>query len=362
MKKTTLRFDALEATQGPNRQVAVIRASAEQIHRIAAIERLGRDVNGRAIGFQRPQVSGHIAEIRDYLEHDDAVLPNALVLAFVGDARLITDRSGKATFEVDVGDQPPGFVVDGQQRLTALTLAARADFQVFASVLICRSMDELRRQFILINNTKPLPKSLIYELLPTVGELPERLNSRSLAAKLTERLNFESTSSLHQLIKMQTNPTGVIKDTALQKAILNSQSAGAIQIVMNEAEGVDRATEMVSNFYRAVSQVFPEAWEGQKPTTSRLVHGAGIVAMGFVMDEIFARNHAASVDSFVSGLQPLRGKTAWTEGQWKFSPDESIPWNRVENTSRQIQQLSEHLVSLVRHSPQSKRKAARRSA
>src|SRR3546814_13396475 len=87
----------------------------------------------------------------------------------------------------------PGFVVDGQQRLSALAEVDR-DFQVFVSALICRDEAELRRQFVLINNSKPLPKSLIYELLPTVDDLPARLSRRSEAADLTGRLNFEATS------------------------------------------------------------------------------------------------------------------------------------------------------------------------
>lgn len=361
MPKKILRFDALLANQGPERTVAMIHATAAQIHSIATIERLARDAQGRAVGFQRPQVTGHISEIRDYLEQSDAVLPNALVLAFVGNAK-ITSRGGATVLEVTVEGSPPGFVVDGQQRLTALALTGREDFEVFASVLICRDLDELRRQFILINNTKPLPKSLIYELLPNVDKLPERLTARALAAEMTERLNFKKDGSLHRMIKMQTNPTGIIKDTALQKSISNSEQAGAVQILMSDEGGVERSIEMLDNFYHAVRQVFPDAWNGHKPTTSRLVHGAGIVAMGFVMDEIHARHHATTVDSFVEGLQPLVGQTAWTDGHWQFGSDELVPWNRVENTSRQIQQLAEHLVGLMRKPLKGKRTQQRKSA
>ena len=259
-----------------------------------------------------------------------------------------------------VSDRPPGFVVDGQQRLTALTQTGRDDFQVFASCLICKDMEELRRQFILINNTRPLPKSLIYELLPGVNELPERLTSRALAAALTEKLNFSHESSLRHQVKMQTNPTGIIKDTALQKAILNSEAAGAVQVLMSRKSGLNDAEELLSNFFSAVQAVFPDAWSQHKPTTSRLVHGAGVVAMGFVMDEIYAKSHSSEVDAFVDGLKPLVGKTAWTDGHWHFSDGEQIAWNRIEYTPRQVQLLAEHLVSLVRHAKPTRR--ARKSA
>lgn len=362
MSKQTLKFEALLAEQGTNSSVAMVRATASQILRIASIERLGRDAEGRTVGFQRPQVAGHIAEIRDYLEEPDAVLPNCVVLAFVDNARIVTKRGGGTVLEVDVGDHPVGYVVDGQQRLTALGQTGREDFQVFASCLICRDMKELQRQFILINNTRPLAKSLVYELLPGMDKLPERLTSRALAAALTERLNFDPSSSLLRSVKMQTNPTGMIKDTALQRAILNSESAGAVQIVMSGKEDVGAAFELMNNFFAAVQEVFPKAWQGHKPTTSRLVHGAGITALGYVMDEIYARSHATSKKAFVDGLAPLVGRTAWTEGHWEFADGEVVSWNHIENTPRQIQQLSEHLVGIVRTAHRAPRSTARRKA
>jgi len=342
-----IRFDGFLAEQG-GRSVVMIRATADQLAEIAAVERLSRDSKGRAVGFQRSQVSGHISEIRTYLEQEDAVLPNALVLAFVGSAKVIPGKGAHCVLEVAVGEQPPGFVVDGQQRLTALTSTGRKDFQVFASCLLCKDMEELRRQFILINNSKPLPKSLVYELLPGVNELPGRLTSRALAAALTETLNFDETSSLHGQIKMQTHLAGLLKDTAIQKVIMNSEAAGAIQVLMTRKDGLKDSHALLSNFFEAVQKVFPTAWAGQKPASSRLVHGAGIVAMGFVMDEIYAKSHSITTASFVEGLKPLIGETAWTEGHWTYSDGERVAWNRVEVTSRHVQQLAEHLVTLIR--------------
>ncbi|WP_083444769.1 DGQHR domain-containing protein DpdB [Herbaspirillum rhizosphaerae] len=360
MASKKIVFDALIAEQSPHHQVLMIRATASQIHKIAAIQRLGRDTEGKSVGFQRAQVSGHIAEIREYLEKTDAVLPNALVLAFVSGAKVKNIKNGAAQLEVDLTNERPGLVVDGQQRLSALTLTEREDFQVFAACLICPDINELRRQFILINNTKPLSKSLIYELLPSVPGLPDRLTPRSLAAKITESLNFTPESSLYGFIKMETYPTGILKDTVVQKAIMNSESAGAIQVLMYEKHGHEKAAELVSNFFHAVRQVFSGDWEGHKPATSRLVHGVGIVAMGYVMDEVYSRTKSISIASFKAGLTPLIGRTAWTNGHWHFSDEEVVPWNRLENTPRQYQLLAEHLVGIIRRESKStsKRKSA----
>ena len=48
-------------------------------------------------------------------------------------------------------------------------------FEVFVSLVICKNEEELQKQFILINNTKPLSKDLIYELLPSVDGLPTQV-------------------------------------------------------------------------------------------------------------------------------------------------------------------------------------------
>jgi len=87
-RNNTVTFDALVAHQSDKHQVVMIRATAKEIQQIAQIDRLGREESGKLTGFQRPQIAGHISEIRRYLAQTDAVLPNALVVAFAGGAKL----------------------------------------------------------------------------------------------------------------------------------------------------------------------------------------------------------------------------------------------------------------------------------
>src|SRR5689334_8785112 len=168
MPQPKVSFPALIAEQSRRHELAMISATADEIASFAQIDQAGRSVSGRLSGFQRPQIAGHIREIAQYLQKRDAVLPNAVVLAFVGGASLKRRRDGTATLEIETCATRHGFVVDGQQRLMALLHSGRKDFKVFAACLLCRSLDELRQQFILINNARPLPKSLVYELLPTI--------------------------------------------------------------------------------------------------------------------------------------------------------------------------------------------------
>ena len=233
--------------------------------------------------------------------------------------------------------------------MTALSGLPDKDFQIFVSIIVCPDVEELRRQFVLINSTRPLPKALIYELLPGVRGLPKRLTSRSFAAMLTERLNFDCDSSLRGLIFQHTNPSGVIRDTALQKVIMQSMSDGAIREIPAEKQ-FGSGFHLISEFFAGVQRVFPSDWKGHNAKTSRLVHGAGIVAMGFVMETIAARHGASTSAEFSDGLEVLKGRTAWTSGTWQFSETERVPWNAIENTPRQIMTLAQYLVSIVRRS------------
>ncbi|MDQ2102181.1 DGQHR domain-containing protein DpdB [Azospirillum isscasi] len=323
-------------------------ASATDVLGFASIDRIARDADGRLSGFQRPQVAGHIREIRDYLEKPGAVLPNPIVVAFTRGVDVQETGRGICRVTIDTTAGPPGLVVDGQQRLSALRQLPNKDFQVFVSALVCRDEAELRRQFVLINNTRPLPKSLIYELLPTVDELPERLGGRSAAAAMTARLNHDKRSPFQGRIHQHTNPAGTITDTAVQKVVLNSLNDGVMREFMRQPDGEEKCFRLVCEFYHAVKSVFPESWWDHKPTTSRLVHGAGIQAMGYVMEVLALLDGARSWDEFARGMECLKGRTAWTEGHWDFGNGDVRHWKAVQNVNRDVVTLAQYLIGIVR--------------
>lgn len=348
-------FNTVCAQQSDEHVVLSFAATAADVLRFATIDRIGRDAQGELSGFQRPQVAAHIREIRDYLEKPNSVLPNPIVVAFTDGVRVEPLDGGLARLHINMSAGAPGLVVDGQQRLSALADIDRS-FQIFVSALICRNEAELRRQFVLINNTKPLPKSLIYELLPTVDDLPPRLSRRSTAANITARLNFENTA-LKGRIKQHTMPDGMIADTVMQKVIMESLTNGVLREAIKGHKGVERSVRLVSNFFEAVKQTFHGDWHGHTPATSRLLHGAGIQALGDVMEVLAARADARSVEEFRAGLECLKGKTAWTSGDWNFD-GEVRRWKSLQNVNRDVALLKHYLVGLVKSDQRLRRKAA----
>lgn len=347
---TTYKYKAIRASQAPDHDVFCFAADPHHVLEFSEIERVGRDEQGELKGFQRHQVATHIKEIRDYLSREDALLPNAVIVAFI-DGVTVTDlEAGLVEVSIDASASKPGFVVDGQQRLSALAGLRKSGFQVFVSAMVCKDYNELRQQFVLINNTRPLPKTLIYELLPEVEGLPERFTNRKFSARVVDRLNYMRSGVFHGEIRQHTNPKGVLSDTAMQKLVMNSTAQGAIREFIKFEDYEDRAVSLINEFFEAVRTVFGTEWVGMSPKTSRLRHGAGLIALGFVMEHLYATHGATTREAFEPGLRLLRdkGHTAWTSGQWKLSDEDVRPWNGIQNTPSDIDLLSNHLVRNLR--------------
>lgn len=346
MKKYT--FYAIRAKQAEGHDIFSFAATQEQVLAFSEIERVGRQNNGELKGFQRHQVASHIKDIRDYLTREDAILPNAVIIAFINGVTLKEESNGVVKIVIDASKAKPGFVVDGQQRLTALSGIQKPGFQVFVSALICKDYNELRQQFVLINNTRPLPKALIYELLPNVEGLPQRFTSKRFAAQIVNRLNFTPHSALLGEIRQHTNPQGTISDTAMQKFVMNSASNGAIREFIKFEDFEDRAFSIIHEFFEAIKVVFGPEWIGMSPKTSRLRHGAGIVAMGFVMESLYSSDDATTRDGFIPGLELLKPYTAWTSGTWEMKDGSIRPWNKIQNTPIDVTELIESLLKSLR--------------
>ena len=358
-----LRLPAIEIRQGPNRLLYSFAVDGKQLHRFAAVSRIRRSDEEHIAGYQRPEVRNHIAEIRSYIESDGAMIPNALVVAFDDRVRFEAAEiqpigpgySRIGTLVVPVSeewaeDERPGWIVDGQQRAAAIRDATVAKFPVCVVGFITADVHEQREQFILVNSTKPLPKGLIYELLPnTKAKLPSILQRRRFPAFLADRLNYDEDSPFKGLIQTPTNPEGVVKDNSILRMIEQSAAEGALYAFRDNSSGTQQAEPMLrvlKGYWSAVAEVFPDAW-AKSPRRSRLMHGAGIVSMGLVMDAIadrFGARAQPSQEDFAADLKPLAEICRWTSGFWEFGPGAQRRWNEIQNTSKDVQLLANYLL------------------
>lgn len=394
--KAVLELPAIAIRQGSKRELYAFAVDGKRLQDFAQVSRLGRDGGEKIAGYQRPEVLSHIAEIRSYLESEEPMLPNAIVVAF--DSRVHFKplkncqageavRHGHLIIHTDSNshEDKPGWIVDGQQRAAAIRDARMGTFPVFVTGFITDSVAEQREQFILVNSTKPLPKGLLYELLPgTDVQLASHLQKRRFPAYLLERLNYDSRSPLHLAIQTPTNPfqdfsartsrgfqnkperkyhenilsktdngkrrvQGFIKDNSILRMLENSLRDGALYRCRLQADGemdVERILKLLFNFWQAVGTVFEEAW-AKPPTRSRLTHGVGIVSMGHLMDAIADRYRAKAIPSqneFAADLMPLKPYCSWTDGYWDFGSVDKRKWDQIQNTSKDIQLVANHIL------------------
>src|SRR5262249_61629672 len=128
----TLSLPALEVRQGRH-TLYCFAVDGTLLSQFATVCRLKRGDDGTILGYQRPEILQHIRQIRDYLQTADALLPNAVVIAF--DSRVRFKPSGPGagysrpgTLCIPLRDddtEKVGWLVDGQQRAAALRAAGR---------------------------------------------------------------------------------------------------------------------------------------------------------------------------------------------------------------------------------------------
>lgn len=345
--------------------------------RVAEISRIHRDADrGGLRGFQRREIRDHVRSITTFLDSAKSVLfPNAVLLAITPRASFVRSRGERPTGEVRAaeagtlylpkplrdGDPKSAWVIDGQQRCLALAQARNRSLPVPVVAFASEDLALHRQQFILVNKAKPLSSRLIDELLPEVaGELPRDLAPRRIPSALCDRLNTDPTSPFHGLVRRPSDsgqggpgrpPTGasVVIDSALLTVIRASIASplGALapyKGVGGRSTDAEAMYRVLLAFWSAVRETFPNAW-GLPPSRSRLMHSAGLQAMGCLMDRIMSRaGGAPDLHRFArDALERIAPHCHWTEGHWA---EIGRGWDEIQNISRDVRALTDHLARL----------------
>ncbi len=360
-----IRINALRVQQRADVPLFVFGVNGRLLRQFASIDFAERDKSGKLTGYQRDRVARHIREIAAYLRRDDAMLPNAIVVAFDRsttftplDNELNAEWGtlGRLTIPLPRRGQPKSaLVVDGQQRMSALAeLPPTKNFPVVVVGFSTASADLQREQFVLVNKTRPLPRDLLNELLSQVETtLPAQWNMRRSASQVVEILRFSKKSPFYGRIRGigSTSDGASISQAAVLDAIEGSIRRGGVLSAhfsaQDQTADVAEMATVMTVFFSGVARVWPAAWEGN-PWTSRLVHGVGISALGRLMDEIVPEVNLGSDRALASverRLRRLEGRCAWTSGRW---PILRCAWNELQNTGQDKRRLAEYLLAEYR--------------
>ncbi len=102
-------------------------------------------------------------------------------------------------------------------------------------------------------------------------------------------------------------------------------------------------------FWNLVKATWPIEWK-LIPRKSRLTHGVGIQALGYVMDAVTEGWNAddlpnAGIDRHLTALCEI---TAWCDGSWNLGPDNNRRWNGLQNTPNDVKLLTNALLTSIR--------------
>ncbi|ONN70928.1 DGQHR domain-containing protein DpdB [Pseudomonas oryzihabitans] len=361
---------ALRTTQGDNLDVYALFIRGSDLVRIADISRISRDDGDTLKGFQRPEIRSHVKGIINYLNQGDVLFPNAIILALSPEIKFMASRGSKPTGDEGIAQAGTlriplhaeglrsAWIVDGQQRALALAKANNADLPVPVVGFVSDNLTTQREQFILVNKAKPLPTRLINELLPETGTilLPRELSARKAPAELCGLLNRDPRSPLYRLIKLSSDKEAseaIVTDTAIIKMIRTSMTnpLGALYPYKSNDEektDVEAMYQLLILFWRAVKECFPNDW-ALDPKESRLMHSAGIAAMGYIMDLVCAKisGQEADYNLIRKEVEKIAPHCAWSSGKW---PLLNVAWNEIQSTPQDIKHLQDTLLRIYMNS------------
>ena len=87
-----LRRRALRLEQNREHPLYVFSLTGEELLAISDVSRISRSDAGKLIGYQRPEVKRHVQDIVTYLNCDEVLFPNSIILALSSVVRFVRSR------------------------------------------------------------------------------------------------------------------------------------------------------------------------------------------------------------------------------------------------------------------------------
>ncbi len=141
----------------------------------------------------------------------------------------------------------------------------------------------------------------------------------------------------------------IISDTTLVQVIQDSLTSPSgclfpyrsLGTGVADLKGLER---VLLTYWSAVRDTFPEAW-GLPPQQSRLMHSAGLRALGRLMDRVMMSvdvTDSRAPKRIRRELAKIRFLCRWTGGVWEQCG--GLAWNQIQNVPSHVRMLSDFLI------------------
>lgn len=243
-------------------------------------------------GIQRPLAPKRISELRKYVTSIDAAFPTAIILA-IDAADAVYDSKNHLMRIRNDGNVAK--IIDGQHRIEGLVGYHGETFQLNVTMFVEMDMEDQALLFATINlKQTPVGKSLAYDLY----EFAETRSPQKTCHNIARLLNSRDSSPFYKRIMILGTATGSPNETLTQAAFIDPliryitpdpitamedrdalkrgkqlpeiapETVRAKKLIFRNLFIQNRDAEIariVWNYFAAVAQRWPEAWELKRP-------------------------------------------------------------------------------------------------
>ena len=199
-------------------------------------------------------------EIGEYIKQANSLLPNSLVVSLT--ENVVIETTGNKKLKVIQFPSEHGkfaYILDGQHRLEGFKYSDGIEFDL-PVVAIYNADDSLRGKIFADINSKQEAVSDVH-LLSLYYQIKDLPPEETPVMDVITRLNEDPDSPLKDRIQtMDTDKGTWIKNSALKKWLSPHLTSGGVLSAKTTAE----KAVIVKNYFRAISELFPNAWGDRK--------------------------------------------------------------------------------------------------
>jgi DGQHR domain-containing protein len=244
-------------------------------------------------------------DIGEYVKQANSLLPSALVVSLTADVSIeSTGDKGVAVVRFPADHGKFAYILDGQHRLEGFKYSDGIVFDL-PVVALHNADDSLRGKIFADINSKQVAVSDVH-LLSLYYQIKDLPVEETPVMDVIDQLNKDPDSPLKGLIQMMDTDKGMwIKNSALKKWLSPHLTSGGVLATKHTAE----KAVIVKNYFRAIAQLWPEAWGDRKGHNLCLPIGFEILLSIFGAakqrcDLNCGKQYTA--DNFAKQLEPLR--------------------------------------------------------
>jgi len=250
-------------------------------------------------GVQRPLSEKRCKDVAKFIDSNEGILANNMILNLPKDAKFDSPEPGSKTGNLKIPDiEKSAWVVDGQHRLFGFQYSEK-ELDLVCSAFIDLSVTNQAQLFKTINKEqKGINPSVLYDLLPIIKDADFR---KQRSQSLVKQLNEDAESPWFNEIKMLGVGKGLVSQAAFARCIedLIDPNGGPLASYPENIQ-----YKILLNYFNAFQALFKEEWGNSRYVLTKAI---GLSAMCGIFRKVQGLCQSdLTVENFIRQLRPLK--------------------------------------------------------